>query len=232
MGLLMLKFTKISRIKRNLNQLRFSIYQTRWSDCADASNKVRVSYIEENMMLKPSLPGLHLATRMVTIREYHVIPQHVAVFTDMLSSWWKTHIAFSMFTNYFAQFVLDWRTTTDNRWYTAYSIKIILGIWPCIQLQTRFFIPDKYRCKQNSSFHTTCWCQTRIQYSVVRTLITGRLLDQAVFSSIASFFKWEFLLKERGANSFLYEQFLIVWKITFTIPGDLPWMMLFYYARV
>ena len=63
-----------------------SIYQTRLSDCADASNIVRVSHIEDNMMLKPSLPGLHLTTRMVTISQYHIIPQRVAVFTDMLSS--------------------------------------------------------------------------------------------------------------------------------------------------
>ena len=52
------------------------------------------------------------------------------------------------------------------------------------------------------------------------------------FSSIASLFKWELLLKARicshfGANSFLSEQLIIVWKITFITLSDLPWMLLF-----
>ena len=34
-------------------------------------------------------------------------------------------------------------------------------------------------------------------------------------------------LSFKGANSFLYEQFLSVWKISFTTLGDLPWMLLF-----
>ena len=34
-------------------------------------------------------------------------------------------------------------------------------------------------------------------------------------------FKGNNLLPE-GANSFIYERFLIVWKITFTTFGDLP----------
>ena len=34
-------------------------------------------------------------------------------------------------------------------------------------------------------------------------------------------------LLTEGANSFLYEQFLIVWKITFITLSDLPWLLLF-----
>ena len=39
-------------------------------------------------------------------------------------------------------------------------------------------------------------------------------------------FKGKNLLPE-GSNSFPKEQFLMVWKITFTTLGDLPWMLLF-----
>ena len=51
------------------------------------------------------------------------------------------------------------------------------------------------------------------------THIKGRLLDQAVISSIAPLFKMGPSLKgknlpKEGANSFLQEQFLMVWKIT------------------
>ena len=58
-----------------------------------------------------------------------------------------------------------------------------------------------------------------------------RILDQQWFSSIASIFEMGTSLKGKnslpeGANSFLYEQFLIVWKITFIILNDLPWMLL------
>ena len=47
------------------------------------------------------------------------------------------------------------------------------------------------------------------------------------FSSIVSLFKMGTSLKEKnllpeGANSFLYEQFLLVWKITFITLSDLP----------
>ena len=38
--------------------------------------------------------------------------------------------------------------------------------------------------------------------------------------------KGKSLLPE-GANSFFYEQFPIVWKITFITLSDLPWMLLF-----
>ena len=52
------------------------------------------------------------------------------------------------------------------------------------------------------------------------------------FSSIASLFKMGTSLKGKnllpeGANSFLYEQFLIVWKITFITLSDLLWMLIF-----
>ena len=52
------------------------------------------------------------------------------------------------------------------------------------------------------------------------------------FSSIASLFKMGTSLKGKnllpeGANSSLYEQFLILWKITFITWSDLPWMLLF-----
>ena len=62
--------------------------------------------------------------------------------------------------------------------------------------------------------------------------IKGRLLDQAMilFNCIplhmGSSLKGKNLLPE-GANYFLYEQFLIVWKITFITLSDLPWMLLF-----
>ena len=57
--------------------------------------------------------------------------------------------------------------------------------------------------------------------------IKGRLLDQAMnlFNyipfQIGTSLKGKNLLPE-GANSFLYEQFLIVWKITFITLSDLP----------
>ena len=52
------------------------------------------------------------------------------------------------------------------------------------------------------------------------------------FSSIVSLFKMGTSLKEKNllpeeANSFLSEQFLKVWKITFTTLGELPWVLLF-----
>ena len=59
------------------------------------------------------------------------------------------------------------------------------------------------------------------------THIKGRLLNQAMILfncvpfQMGTSLKGKNLLPE-GANSFLYEQFLIVWKITFTTLGDLP----------
>ena len=55
------------------------------------------------------------------------------------------------------------------------------------------------------------------------------------FSSVATLFKMRTSLKgnnlllkfPEGVNSFLYEQFLLVWKITFITLSDLPWMLLF-----
>ena len=65
-----------------------------------------------------------------------------------------------------------------------------------------------------------------------RTLKKGRLLDQArILVNCVPFQKGTSLkgknLLPDGANSFLYEQFLIVWKITFITFSDLPWMLLF-----
>ena len=56
------------------------------------------------------------------------------------------------------------------------------------------------------------------------------------FSLIASLFKTGTSLKGKnllpeGANSFLYDQYLIVWKITFITLSDLPWMLLFLLRR-
>ena len=74
--------------------------------------------------------------------------------------------------------------------------------------------------------------QWRTQNAKKVTHIKGRLLDQAMilFNCIpfinGKFSKGENLLAE-GANSFLYEQFLIVWKITFITLNDLPCMLLF-----
>ena len=53
------------------------------------------------------------------------------------------------------------------------------------------------------------------------------------FSSVVSLFKMGTSLKGKnllpeGANSFLYEQFLIVGKITFITLSDLPWILLFF----
>ena len=57
------------------------------------------------------------------------------------------------------------------------------------------------------------------------THIKGRLLDQTMIPFNCVPFKWALkgknLLPE-GANSFLYEKFLIVWKITFITLSDLP----------
>ena len=61
--------------------------------------------------------------------------------------------------------------------------------------------------------------------------IKGRLLDQAMILFNCIPFKMGTSLKKNllpeGANSFLYEQFLIVWKITFITSSDLPWMLPF-----
>ena len=59
------------------------------------------------------------------------------------------------------------------------------------------------------------------------THIKGRLLEQAVILFIASLFIMGTSLKGKnllpqGANSFLEEQFLLVWKLTFTTLGELP----------
>ena len=60
---------------------------------------------------------------------------------------------------------------------------------------------------------------------------------ETTFSSIASLLKMETSLKEKnllpeGANSFLYEQFLIVWKITFITLSDPAWMLLFFITHL
>ena len=61
--------------------------------------------------------------------------------------------------------------------------------------------------------------------------IKGRLLDQAVILFNCVPFQNGTSLKGKnvlpqGANSFLYEQFLMVWKITFTTLGALPCLLL------
>ena len=75
-------------------------------------------------------------------------------------------------------------------------------------------------------------CSVMFSNDVTRTLKKlrtpkGDYWIKQLFSSIASLLKWELLLNERillpeGANSFLYEQFLIVWKITYITLSDLP----------
>ena len=62
--------------------------------------------------------------------------------------------------------------------------------------------------------------------------IKGRLLDRAVVLINCVPFKMRASLKGKnllpeGANYFLYEQFLKVWKVTFITLGDLPWTLLF-----
>ena len=64
------------------------------------------------------------------------------------------------------------------------------------------------------------------------THIKGRSLDQAMILfncvpfQIRTSLKRKILLP-KGANSFLYEQFLTVWKISFITLSDLPRMLLF-----
>ena len=62
--------------------------------------------------------------------------------------------------------------------------------------------------------------------------IKGRLLDQAMIIFNCIPFQMGTSLKGKnslpeGANSFLYEQYLIVWKFTFITLSDLPLMLLF-----
>ena len=69
--------------------------------------------------------------------------------------------------------------------------------------------------------------QWRSQNAEKVTHIKGRLLDQAVNTSIVSLLLMGTSLKGKnllsaGANSFLQEQLLMAWKITFTTLGDLP----------
>ena len=78
----------------------------------------------------------------------------------------------------------------------------------------------------NSQHH-----QRRSQNAETNTHIKGRLLDQAMilFSfvpfQIGTSLKGKNLLPQ-GANSFLFEQFLIVWKVNIITLSDLPWMLL------
>ena len=67
-----------------------------------------------------------------------------------------------------------------------------------------------------------------IRNGVARTLKKNARDYWAIqrFSSIAPLFKMGTSLKGKnllpeGANSFFYEKFLLVWKITFTTLGDL-----------
>ena len=78
--------------------------------------------------------------------------------------------------------------------------------------------------------------QWRIQNAEIVTHIKGRLLYQAMilYSYVPfqneNFSQGKNLLSE-GTNSFLLEQFLIVWKITDITLSDLALMLQFYYAR-
>ena len=78
--------------------------------------------------------------------------------------------------------------------------------------------------------------QRRGQNADKVTHIKGRPLDQAMILfncipfQIGTSLKGQNLLPE-GANSFLYEQFLIVWKITYNTPSDLPELLLFLLRR-
>ena len=86
-----------------------------------------------------------------------------------------------------------------------------------------------YACDKWNSYQ----CQWRSLNTEKSTHIKGRLQDQAMvlFNCVpfqmGTSLKGKNLLPE-GANSFLYEQFLIVsWKITFITLSDLPLMLLF-----
>ena len=76
-----------------------------------------------------------------------------------------------------------------------------------------------------AAFHTS---QQQCSQNAKRiTHIKGRLLDQAMILfnyvpfQMGTSHKGKNLLQE-GGNSFLYEQFLIVWNITFITLSDLP----------
>ena len=74
--------------------------------------------------------------------------------------------------------------------------------------------------------------QRRSQNAEKATHIRWRPLDQAMILFNCAPFQMGTSLKGKnllpeGANSFLYEQFLIVWKITFITLSDLPCMILF-----
>ena len=72
---------------------------------------------------------------------------------------------------------------------------------------------------------SNCVARTLKSYAHLRET-TGSNNDSL---QLHPFSKWELLLKER-----IYEQFLIVWKITFItfIISDLPWMLLFFIMHV
>ena len=75
-------------------------------------------------------------------------------------------------------------------------------------------------------------CHRKISSKPKRGYIKGRLLDQAVILynhvpfQIGTSLKGKNLLLS-GANSFLYEQFLIIWKISFITLSYIPRMLLF-----
>ena len=80
-----------------------------------------------------------------------------------------------------------------------------------------FYAFDKWKSYQ---------CQWRSLNAEKSTHIKGRLLDQAMVFFNCVPFQMETSLKGKnllpeGANSFLYEQFLIVWKIAFITLSDL-----------
>ena len=97
---------------------------------------------------------------------------------------------------------------------------------------------EVFRMFLNAMFRTyTCICcpheeQWRSQNAEKVTHINGRLLYQELILynhvpfQIGTSLKGKNLLPE-GANSFLYEQFLVVWEITFNTLGKLPRVLLF-----
>ena len=91
-------------------------------------------------------------------------------------------------------------------------------------------VPDEGPGKSQSnllSYVTRERIQWHSQNAQTVTNIKGRLLDQATILFHCVPFQMGTSLKGKnllplGANSFLYEQFLKVWKITFITLSDLP----------
>ena len=108
---------------------------------------------------------------------------------------------------------LQWRKNTHIKWRLLYQAMILYNYVPV----------------QNGKL---LWKERILSQREKLCISKGYYCIKQWFSTIMSLFKKGTSLKGKnllpeGENSFLQEQFLKVWKITFTTLGELPWVLLF-----